>query len=34
MKEAFLTRTAAEWEKWAAERDIPLLALKGRFDVW
>jgi crotonobetainyl-CoA:carnitine CoA-transferase CaiB-like acyl-CoA transferase len=34
MKEAFLTRTAAEWEEWAAERDIPLLALKGRFDVW
>lgn len=29
MKEAFLARTAAEWEEWAAERDIPLLAVKG-----
>jgi crotonobetainyl-CoA:carnitine CoA-transferase CaiB-like acyl-CoA transferase len=29
MKEAFLARTAAGWEEWAAERDIPLLAVKG-----
>lgn len=28
MKEAFLLRTAEEWEEWAAERDIPLLAVK------
>ena len=29
MKEVFITRTAAEWEEWAADRDIPLLAVKG-----
>jgi crotonobetainyl-CoA:carnitine CoA-transferase CaiB-like acyl-CoA transferase len=29
MKEVFKTRTAAEWEEWATERDIPLLAVKG-----
>jgi crotonobetainyl-CoA:carnitine CoA-transferase CaiB-like acyl-CoA transferase len=29
MKEAFRARTAAEWEEWAADRDIPLLAVKG-----
>jgi len=25
----FATKTAAEWEAWAAERDLPLVALKG-----
>ena len=25
----FTTRTAAEWEAWAAERDVPLVALQG-----
>ena len=25
--QAFLTRTAAEWEQWATERDIPLVAV-------
>lgn len=26
----FATRTAAEWEQWAAEHDIPLAAVRGR----
>jgi crotonobetainyl-CoA:carnitine CoA-transferase CaiB-like acyl-CoA transferase len=29
LDEAFLARTAAEWELWAAERDIPLAAIKN-----
>jgi alpha-methylacyl-CoA racemase len=29
MKEVFLTRTAVAWEEWAAERDVPLVAVKG-----
>lgn len=30
LSSAFLTRTAIEWEHWAVERDIPLVALKER----
>jgi crotonobetainyl-CoA:carnitine CoA-transferase CaiB-like acyl-CoA transferase len=27
---AFLTRTAGEWERWAAQRDVPLAAVRDR----
>jgi hypothetical protein len=27
LEEAFLQRTAEEWEQWATERDLPLVAL-------
>ena len=30
LADAFLTRTAMEWELWAAERDLPLTAIKDR----
>ena len=29
LAEAFLTRPAADWECWAAERDIPLVAVRS-----
>ena len=29
LADAFLARTAAYWERWAAERDIPLVALRA-----
>jgi alpha-methylacyl-CoA racemase len=29
MAEAFLKRPAADWERWAAERDIPLVAVRS-----
>lgn len=29
LAKAFLTRPAAEWERWAAERDIPLVAVRS-----
>jgi hypothetical protein len=25
----FRSRTAEEWERWAAERDLPVLAVRG-----
>ena len=28
LAEAFLSRPAADWELWAAERDIPLVAVR------
>jgi alpha-methylacyl-CoA racemase len=27
-EQAFLTRTAGEWERWAAERDLPIVAVR------
>lgn len=28
LEKIFLQRSAAEWERWAAERDLPLVAVK------
>ena len=28
LEEAFMRKTAKEWEQWAKERDLPLVALR------